>query len=76
MGQKISDALKTLQKKNLVPVAESADEYIYRVPVMPDALSADEAGFCGELSVITDVDNKVYEVRFYSDTAEYRYTTY
>ena len=75
-GQKISDALKTLQKKNLVPVAESADEYIYRVSVMPDALSADEAGFCGELSVITDADNKVYEVRFYSDTAEYRYTTY
>ena len=74
VGGKIKDALKILAKKNLVLTQEHADEYIYRIPALPDALAVDDAGFCGSLCVMVGADNTVTEIRLYSDTTEYHLT--
>ena len=74
VGSKIKDAVKVLAKKNLVQTEKHADQYIYRIPALPDALAVDNAGFCGSLCVMVGSDNTVTEIRLYSDTAEYHFT--
>jgi len=73
VGDMVKDALKILAKKNLVLTQEHADEYIYRIPALPDALVVDDAGFCGSLCVMVGSDNTVTEIRLYSDTTEYHF---
>lgn len=75
VGDKVKDALKILAKKNLVLTQEHADEYIYRIPALSDALAVDDAGFCGSLCVMVGSDNTVTEIRLYSDTTEYLFTS-
>jgi len=66
VGDKIKEALKTLKGENLVLDSESADEYVYRVPCLTDALEVDDEGFCAYLSVIVDQNNTVQEIHLYS----------
>ena len=72
-GDRIKDALKKLEKKNLVLVEDHDTQYIYRIPAWPDALSVDEDGFCGSLCVMVGSDNTVTEIRLYSDTTGYHF---
>lgn len=66
VGAKIKDALKVLAKKNLVQKETHADQYIYGIPALTDALTVDDAGFCGTLCVIVGPDHTVTEIRLYS----------
>ena len=76
VGDKISNALKVLKKKNLVLESDQADRYTYRIPALADALSVDEEGFCGYLVVVVADDDTIQAICLYSDTVEQRFTGY
>lgn len=75
VGDKISNTLKVLKKKNLVLETDQANRYTYRIPALADALSVDEEGFCGYLEVVAD-DDTIQAICLYSDTVEQRFTSY
>ena len=76
VGDKISNALKVLKKKNLVLESDQADLYTYRIPALAEALSVDDEGFCGYLEVVVADDATVQAICLYADTVEQRFTSY
>lgn len=76
VGDKISNALKVLKKKNLVPESDQAELYTYRIPALAEALSVDDEGFCGYLELVVADDATVQAICLYADTVEQRFTSY
>lgn len=67
VGDKIKDARRKLDSKNLIQTESYTDQYTYRIPCLPDALSADDSGCCASLVIIVNDESRIEEIQLQAD---------